>query len=351
MKIAFLFLTVDNVHFPNIWSRYFKNNEQYYNIYCHAKHPNLVTVQWQKDNFIDNHVETAWGKIVNAYFELIKYAMLNKDNMKFVVISESDVPLQSFKSFYNFLVNDNIKTSYIKLFDHNYNSSIELRIKTMSEHSNYDITYIKHFARFCLSRYHCKQLLSKNENMIKFFSNMLIGDEHFLSMLNMNDGYIKNVLITYDNWEIVLNKIQKLKKQIWKLKDSGGSEKKIQELTLERNNLRNSPYTYTFINNKMVKDAIKTGCFFWRKMSKTCNIEENKLYMKHVFTIKQIGSGKSIIAFLSKYNNNHATTLRQHYELLDMLNRSLLLQENYKILFNEEYDEISAHYKYFKELI
>ena len=103
MKIAFLFLTRDNVNFPDLWSNWFKGHEDKYNIYCHPKTPELVTVRWQKDNIIDNIVETGWGYIVDAYTELLKVAMQNKDNIKFVTISESCVPLQPFITFYKFL--------------------------------------------------------------------------------------------------------------------------------------------------------------------------------------------------------------------------------------------------------
>ena len=48
MKIAFLFLTIDNVKFPKIWDYYFKNNLNKINIYCHPKNPENVTIPWQK---------------------------------------------------------------------------------------------------------------------------------------------------------------------------------------------------------------------------------------------------------------------------------------------------------------
>ena len=59
-KIAFLFLTRDNVHHPDIWKRYFKGHQKKINIYCHPKEPEKVTVDWQKKHIIPNLVETGW---------------------------------------------------------------------------------------------------------------------------------------------------------------------------------------------------------------------------------------------------------------------------------------------------
>ena len=48
MKVALLFLTIDDIHFPNIWSDYFKNYLEYINIYCHPKYPQNIKTIWLK---------------------------------------------------------------------------------------------------------------------------------------------------------------------------------------------------------------------------------------------------------------------------------------------------------------
>jgi hypothetical protein len=37
-KIAFLFLTLNDVNFPKIWNEYFKGHENQYTIYIHPKY-------------------------------------------------------------------------------------------------------------------------------------------------------------------------------------------------------------------------------------------------------------------------------------------------------------------------
>ena len=96
MKIAFLFLTIDNPNFPDIWDFYFKDHQDKINIYIHPKYPDRVT--WQKDKIINNLKETEWGFIVDAYKSLFRQSLLDKSNVKFITISESCVPIKPFKT-------------------------------------------------------------------------------------------------------------------------------------------------------------------------------------------------------------------------------------------------------------
>ena len=71
MKIAFLFLTLDNINWPIFWNKYFKGNESKYSIYVHPKFPEKVTIPWMKKNIIKDLVNTQWGIIVEAYINLM----------------------------------------------------------------------------------------------------------------------------------------------------------------------------------------------------------------------------------------------------------------------------------------
>jgi hypothetical protein len=99
-KIAFLFLVLDNPNFPKIWDKYFRGHKDKYEIYIHPKYPDKVT--WKKRSVIKNLQETGWGFITRAYIELLKEAFKDPDNYKFVTISESCIPIQSFDDFYKY---------------------------------------------------------------------------------------------------------------------------------------------------------------------------------------------------------------------------------------------------------
>ena len=270
---------MDNINFPKIWENYFAGNEDKYTIYCHPKYPDKVTVDWLKSNIISNLVETGWGYIVGAYHNLLTEAYADIDNYKFVTISESCVPLKPFNIFYNELFKNDIKTSYIKFMkikDYDLNQ----RIKVNAGHQKYN--WHKHYARFCLSRYHVEKLLKKI-NDFEFFEHMHIGDEFFLTMLAPYDKYIKDFAITYDNWDYVVDRRKKVNNDIKKLYEememTNNKEKydkikiKIHDLQIMRDDFSKNPKSYSEVTKKDIYDAKKIDSFFWRKFPKNSNIE------------------------------------------------------------------------------
>ena len=106
-KIAFLFLTVGNLTQPKFWQRFFQNHNQY-SIYLHSKHPEKL------DPFFQPHtiesIPTKWGDIslVRATLLLLKEAVKDPDNCKFVLLSDSCVPIQPFDEVYRVLMNDDL---------------------------------------------------------------------------------------------------------------------------------------------------------------------------------------------------------------------------------------------------
>ena len=112
-KIAFLFLTIDNINHPFFWEEYFKNNDDKINIYCHPKNPENVTIPWLKKKIISKLVETEDGYITKAYFNLLAAALGDKNNTKFITISESCIPLISFDKLYKNIM-EYPQRSYIK---------------------------------------------------------------------------------------------------------------------------------------------------------------------------------------------------------------------------------------------
>jgi hypothetical protein len=281
-KIAFLFLTIDNINFPKIWENYFKGHDNKFTIYCHPKYPEKVTVDWLKSNIISNLVNTGWGYIVDAYYQLLNTAYKNEDNYKFITISESCLPLVSFDILYNKLFKDDIKCSYIKFMDIS-NYDYKERIKKNEGYNKFK--FVKHYARFCLSRFHVNKLLGETEGF-EFFKKMHVGDEFFLSLIPncKNDKFIINYVITYDNWNYVTkkrqkynNKIKSLYEKIEKIKDNTKIKKlkdEIEQLQIIRDDFSRNPKSYTKVVNNDINDVKHINSFFWRKFPKESNIEE-----------------------------------------------------------------------------
>jgi hypothetical protein len=105
-KIALLFLTRGDLNHPNIWKTLLEKseNKEKFNIYIHSKEP--MTDSYFKDFRIPIIVPTTWSQHVFAWHALIKEALHDPSNYKFVFLSESCVPLQRLDIIYKNLIAD-----------------------------------------------------------------------------------------------------------------------------------------------------------------------------------------------------------------------------------------------------
>jgi hypothetical protein len=265
-KIAFLFLTIRDVNFPKIWDKYLAGNEDRYTIYIHPKFPNEA--KWHTDRIITNIKETAWGFITRAYMELFKEAIKDKDNFKFITISESCIPIQSFDKLYQAVFADD--KSWIKLMKI---TSYKFEVILKSTPGN----FIHHYARMCLNRHHVKRLLV-NRDRLEFFHKMHIGDEYFLSILYPLSNY-KNIEITYDDWEYVNNQVKQMKNQIRLLyeeqeKNSNIDNKhQINKLQEQIKDIAKNPKSITKVEDDLLKIK-ESKAFFYRKFTPNSDIED-----------------------------------------------------------------------------
>lgn len=275
MKIAFLCLFIDNPNHPKIWDEYFDGNDDKFNLYIHCK--NRENVSWRKENVIGELVETEWGKIVSAYMELFKEAVKDQENVMFVTVSESCVPINSFDSFYRFCMKD-ISKSWIcpmKLKKYDRIEIIEKHAKTFGRLPPVK-RIIKHRARFCINRDSVEELIKKEFSIeMCFFKSMFIGDEYFLSCLSNLSEYE----VTFDDWDYTNGEVQKLNKQIkslYEIMERGGPSKKsrIEMLKDMKARISGSPKTIGIVETVDLNNIMRSCAFFYRKFSRESDIEE-----------------------------------------------------------------------------
>lgn len=269
-QIAFLFLTIENPHFTKIWDSYFRNKSSKYNLYLHPKYPEKIT--WKKSKIIKNLKETEWGFIVEAYYELLKTSYENKDNVKFITISEYDVPIKDFDTFYEDCINDNNSwIKFMKIKKYNW----EERIKKQPKKGKPNF-FIKHYARFCLNREHVKELLDSYDKL-KYFMKMHVGDEFFLSVLHPIKN-VTNFAVTYDDWDYVRElgiEIKNKKRLIYEKQEKDGKNRSNQLKKLQNNYNKISKNPKTIIDVEEDLDKIKKcKSYFYRKFDKKSNIEK-----------------------------------------------------------------------------
>ncbi|XVF09567.1 hypothetical protein REPUB_Repub07fG0105300 [Reevesia pubescens] len=118
-KIAFMFLTKGAIPLAPLWEIFFKGHEGLYNIYVHT-HPSYKDSVAEDSVFYGRRIPSKpveWGKstMMDAERRLLANALLDLTNERFVLLSETCIPLFNFPTIYNYLLNSN--ESYIGSYD------------------------------------------------------------------------------------------------------------------------------------------------------------------------------------------------------------------------------------------
>nr|KYP61559.1 hypothetical protein KK1_016054 [Cajanus cajan] len=118
-KVAFMFLAKGPLFLGPLWERFFKGNQGFYSIYVHS-HPSFNDTVPQTSVFHGRRIpskEVRWGdfNIVGAERRLLANALLDFSNQRFVLLSESCIPLFNFSTIYNHLMNST--KTFVEAYD------------------------------------------------------------------------------------------------------------------------------------------------------------------------------------------------------------------------------------------
>ncbi|KAG6484707.1 glycosyltransferase BC10-like [Zingiber officinale] len=205
-KLAFMFLTRGPLPLSPLWERYFRGNEGRYSVYLHTQ-PSY------KANFTSNSVfyrrqipskVSEWGQMsmCDAEKRLLANALLDLSNERFILLSESCIPLSNFNITYQYLMKS--KYSFIGVYDdrgpygrgrYNPNMAPEVNLEQWRKGSQWfevnrklavtivkDTTYYQKFERFC--RPHC-----------------YVDEHYFPTMLTIESAHrLANRSVTWVDW-------------------------------------------------------------------------------------------------------------------------------------------------------
>ncbi|KAA8529128.1 hypothetical protein F0562_034073 [Nyssa sinensis] len=118
-KVAFMFLTRGPVLLAPLWEKFFKGNEGLYSIYVHSD-PSFNGSEPRNSVFHGRRIpskEVAWGNVnmIEAERRLLANALLEFSNQRFVLLSESCIPLFNFSTIYSYLINST--KTFIEVYD------------------------------------------------------------------------------------------------------------------------------------------------------------------------------------------------------------------------------------------
>ncbi|KAL0797604.1 hypothetical protein Bca101_052778 [Brassica carinata] len=117
-KVAFMFLTRGPLPMRPLWEKFFKGNEKYLSVYVHT--PPGYDMNVSSDSPFYNRqvpsqasflttlrMKVAWGSplLTDAEKRLLANALLDFSNERFVLLSESCVPVYNFTTVYSYLIN------------------------------------------------------------------------------------------------------------------------------------------------------------------------------------------------------------------------------------------------------
>lgn len=252
LKIAFLFLTIADVHHQNHWKDFFAGHEQEYSIYAHSKEA-LKAGDFLKPYEMEYKIDTTWANTMRAQIELLRVALQDLDNIKFVFISESTIPLQDFDTVYARLTRCEESMFYFVSNPHLgkkagwFDSSRDLQ--PIPAHQQY-----KNSQWVVLNRKHA-QLMVDDTYYIDVITRYRFDQEHYPSTFLINCGAIDEIIpvnTTYVEWGVKAKKY---------------------------------PYHFTNLSSgnelSMLINAQKLGFLFARKITKECDLSLLDRYLSY----------------------------------------------------------------------
>ncbi|CAM0942960.1 unnamed protein product [Alopecurus aequalis] len=119
-KVAFLFLAKWDLPMAPLWEKFFHGHRGLYSVYVHTDPAFNASGTDRQSAFYGRHIpskEVRWGDInmVEAERRLLAHALLDHSNARFVLLSESHVPLFDLPTVYSYLVNST--KVYVESYD------------------------------------------------------------------------------------------------------------------------------------------------------------------------------------------------------------------------------------------
>ena len=242
-KVAFMFLTINDIEYENMWNDYFnteKDSINKFNIYLFSKYPAEI-----KSVFKYYLINNKYSTIINNYKILFKEAidddLLNK---YFIILQDTDIPKYKFNIFYKFLIEKVKENNTIELLKFNKgNSFIENKKFNLIKHTPYSILNRKSIINILKSPY------------LKYFDYNKVADEYYLSLIYNKMGF-KNRVVTYCDWY----KYNKYREFI-KNKDI-----KYKKLSAKYHTFLNEYYRLDIAHEDLTSKVNKKNTFFERKI-------------------------------------------------------------------------------------
>ncbi|WOK94554.1 hypothetical protein Cni_G03258 [Canna indica] len=192
-KVAFMFMTRGPLPFAQLWERFFKGHKGLYSIYVHTLPDYMLNVSGSSA-FYGRQIpskEVSWGSVslLDAEKRLLANALLDFSNERFVLLSESCIPVFNFPTVYNYLIKSS--HSFVESYDENsqtgrgrYNRRMAPTIKLYHWRKGSEwfelsrelaIIIIADYKYYSIFHKYCKPSCYPDEHYIATYLNMFHG--------------------------------------------------------------------------------------------------------------------------------------------------------------------------------
>lgn len=235
-KIAFLFLARNNLPLDFLWQSFFQSaDEDKFSVYIHSRPGFVFDESSTKCAFfygrqLSKSVEVLWGEssMIQAEQLLLEAALQDHANQRFVLISDSCVPMYNFSYIYNYVMSSSksFVDSFLDTKEGRYNPKMSPTIpKGKWRKGSQWITLVRRHAEivvdddlvFPIFKRYCKRrppldLDGKlNHQKVVQKEHNCIPDEHYmqtlLAMCNLEDELERRTL-TYTEWNQSATKME-----------------------------------------------------------------------------------------------------------------------------------------------
>jgi hypothetical protein len=248
MKIAFCFLTYDDIIRYDIWNTFFENiDENKYNVFIHPKNIGINITKYKfKYNIIKNRIITKTKddiSIVRATLKLLEDAYeYDKNISHFIFLSQSCIPIYNFDTIYKIIIAS--QYSIISLIKNNKKDRYNQLLTSFKKYIHIN-NFVKQQPNMMLIRNDVGDLIRNNYSI--YFQHIQCPDEH----------YFINIMIS-------IFKKKFIKKQIHFCNPDFNRTQ-----ALEFNN----------INKDFIDKIRKYGFLFMRKVTVKSIIDTNYLFL------------------------------------------------------------------------
>uniref|UniRef100_A0A1D1Z3L2 Peroxiredoxin-5, mitochondrial n=1 Tax=Anthurium amnicola TaxID=1678845 RepID=A0A1D1Z3L2_9ARAE len=193
-KVAFMFLTRGALPFAPLWERFFHGHEDLFSVYLHSL-PNYKLNVSDTSPFYGRQIPSQaveWGSVslVDAEKRLLANALLDFSNERFILLSESCIPIFDFSTVYKYLISS--KHSFVESYDEpsprgrgRYSRRMAPAIllyqwrkgsEWFEVNRELAVNIVADFKYYTIFRKYCKPSCYPDEHYIPTYLNMFHGD-------------------------------------------------------------------------------------------------------------------------------------------------------------------------------